>query len=112
MGVFMREPLLDWQREARVVNAKRSVPASAKDPVSAAETADPADMHVNLKVYLLIDVPCMIIKLCPLCDYSLYHLSPHCLQLCKGSFKTCFGPFCFWKTHPGTCSHSQGNGAV
>ncbi len=53
MGVFMREPLLDWQREARVVNAKRSVPASPKDAVSTAETADPADMHVNLKVYLL-----------------------------------------------------------
>lgn len=65
MGVFMREPLLDWQREARVVNAKRSVPASAKDAVSAAETADPADMHVNLKVYLLIDVPCLITKFCP-----------------------------------------------
>lgn len=53
MGVFMREPLLDWQREARVVNAKRSLPGSAKDPVSAAEAANPADMHVNLKVILL-----------------------------------------------------------
>ena len=53
MGVFMREPLLDWQREARVVNAKRSLPGNAKDPVSAAEAADPADMHVNLKVNLL-----------------------------------------------------------
>ena len=63
MGVFMREPLLDWQREARVVNAKRSVPASAKDAVSAAETADPADMHVNLKVYLLIDMPSLITEL-------------------------------------------------
>ena len=50
MGVFMREPLLDWQREARVVNAKRSTPGSAKDPVSAADTVDPQDMHINLKV--------------------------------------------------------------
>ena len=50
MSVFMREPLLDWQREARVVNAKRSAPTSARDSVSAAEAADPADMHVNLKV--------------------------------------------------------------
>ena len=89
MGVFMREPLLDWQREARVVNAKRSVPASAKDPVSAAETAKPADMHVDLKVYLLTesdaphtmhhapctsDVPWAITNLCPLCDCSI--LSP------------------------------------
>ena len=50
MSVFMREPLLDWQREARVVNAKQSAPATARDSISAAETADPADMHVNLKV--------------------------------------------------------------
>lgn len=52
MGVFMREPLLDWQREARVVSAKRSAlpGAIAKDPVSAADTTDPQDMHINLKV--------------------------------------------------------------
>ena len=60
MGVFMREPLLDWQREARVVNAKRSMPGSAKDPVSAAEAADPADMHVNLKVILSAGSVCCI----------------------------------------------------
>ena len=82
MGVFMQEPLLDWQQEARVVNAKRSAPASAKDPISAAETADPADMHVNLMVHQLNDVPCLFTKLCPLCDCSFYHISPHCLQLC------------------------------
>lgn len=50
MGVFMREPLLDWQREARVVNAKRSAAGSPKDPVSAADTVDPQDMHISLKV--------------------------------------------------------------
>ncbi|KAL3131372.1 hypothetical protein ABBQ38_007687 [Trebouxia sp. C0009 RCD-2024] len=50
MGVFMREPLLDWQREARVVNAKRSAGAIAKDSVSAADTLDPQDMHINLKI--------------------------------------------------------------
>ena len=50
MGVFMREPLLDWQRESRVVNAKRSAGGIAKDPVSAADTMDPQDMHINLKV--------------------------------------------------------------
>ena len=93
MGVFMREPLLDWQQEARVVNAKRSAPASAKDPISAAETADPADMHVNLMVHQLTDVPCLFTKLCPLCDCSFYHISPHCLQLCKAS--SCFRPFCW-----------------
>ena len=50
MGVFMREPLLDWHREARVLNAKRSAAGSAKDPVLAADTVDPQDMHINLKV--------------------------------------------------------------
>ena len=51
MGVFMREPLLDWQREARVVNSKRSAASGGgKEPVSAADTADPQDMHINLKV--------------------------------------------------------------
>lgn len=50
MGVFMREPLLDWQREARVVSAKRSATSSVTEPVSAADTADPQDMHINLKV--------------------------------------------------------------
>ena len=115
MGVFMREPLLDWQREARVVNTKRSVPASAKDPISVAETANPADMHVNLKVYLLTesdaprtmhhapctsDVPWAITKMCPLCDRSLYHPSPHCLQLCKGKAReTALDRFAGWKTH-------------
>ncbi len=54
MGVFMREPLLDWQREARVVSAKRNAPGSAKDSVPAAETADPADMHVKLKVTMTL----------------------------------------------------------
>ena len=54
MGVFMREPLLDWQREARVVNAKRSAPGSAADPVSAADAAVPQDMHINLKVHILL----------------------------------------------------------
>ena len=56
----MREPLLDWQREARVVNAKRSAPSKAKDAVSAAEIADPADIHVHLKVrlvYLGVGIP-------------------------------------------------------
>lgn len=85
MGVFMREPLLDWQREARVVNAKHSLPAGAKTAVSASETADPADMHVNLKVYLLTGGPCLSTILCPLCDCSLHHSSPQCLQLCLGT---------------------------
>lgn len=50
MGVFMREPLLDWQREARVLSTKGSAASSAKDPFSAADTVDPQDMHINLKV--------------------------------------------------------------
>lgn len=50
MEVFMREPLLDWQREARQVNAKRSTPQNAQDATSSAEAAGPEDTHVNLKV--------------------------------------------------------------
>lgn len=46
----MREPLLDWQREARQVNAKRSTPHNAQDATSSAEAAGPEDTHVNLKV--------------------------------------------------------------
>lgn len=65
MGVFMREPLLDWQREARVVTAKRSAGGTAKEPVSAADTIDPQDMHVNLKV------PCYA---CCSCNRLLMHV--------------------------------------
>lgn len=46
----MREPLLDWQREARTVNAKRSTPRNAADATSSADAAAPEDAHVNLKV--------------------------------------------------------------
>ena len=50
MEVFMREPLLDWQREARSMNVKSSTPRHTQDAKSAAEIADPEDSHVNLKV--------------------------------------------------------------
>lgn len=50
----MREPLLDWQREARAVNAKRSTPRNAEDATSSAEAAAPEDSHVNLKVSVIV----------------------------------------------------------
>ena len=51
MEVFMREPLLDWQREAQTLKAKRSEPRSGQDATSAAELPESEDMsHVNLKV--------------------------------------------------------------
>ncbi|KAK9829312.1 hypothetical protein WJX72_005143 [[Myrmecia] bisecta] len=51
LGVFLREPLADWQREARILH-----PASAsRQSAAATATSDSSseDIHINLKVELV-----------------------------------------------------------
>ena len=45
LGVFLREPLLDWQREARVLQGVRRSKAGARPQESEA-----ADAHISQKV--------------------------------------------------------------
>lgn len=45
LGVYMREPLLDWQKEGRLLKDART------DSTQAADTAE--DMHIAAKVLLL-----------------------------------------------------------
>ena len=44
LGVYMREPLLDWQKEGRLLKDART------DSTQAADTAE--DMHIAAKVFL------------------------------------------------------------
>ena len=55
----MREPLLDWQREAQNLKAKRSEPHKAQHPTSTAELLESEDMsHVSLKVHQACFLQC------------------------------------------------------
>ena len=60
LGIFLREPLLDWQREARVLQGVRR----SKDGESGGGAAD---AHITKKV---VSITRVRLRVCPRCSVT------------------------------------------
>jgi len=73
LGVFMREPLLDWQREGRMLKDPRTGDSQS------AEGA--ADMHIAAKVCMLLLV--LLLQAASNTIYTMNMAAHPCLAVCE-----------------------------